>query len=214
MNNIKDGLKKFWNWLWKSESWWSYIVFLILIFIVIKFIFLPVLGLIFGTSLPLAIVESSSMEHYSLTENNINYVMCGKVFPSSKFFNLDEYWQNCGSWYEERNITKQEFSTFKFPNGFRKGDIIVIFKKSDIKIGDIIIFNAGTRIPIIHRVISLSPLQTKGDHNPDQLKPQYGADETNIKQSQIIGVAVARIPYLGLPKVYICNHWNLPLICR
>ncbi len=197
--NKKNRLKRFWNWLWHSESIWSYVVFLALLFVIVKFIFLPGLGLIFGTSLPLAIVESSSMEHYSLKET-AGYIICGQSFSKSEFFNQEEYWQTCGNWYEQNtNITKEQFQSFGFKNGFRKGDLMIVFGKkiSDIKLGDIIIFNAGSAHPIIHRVISLSPeLQTKGDHNPAQL-----SQEKSISESQVVGVAVAKIPYVGWVKL-------------
>lgn len=213
MINLKEDIKQFWNWLWNSDSWLSYMVFLVLIFIFIKFIFLPGLGIIFGTSLPLAIVESSSMEHYSLAETSpTSYVICGKTFPEKQYFNLDEYWTTCGSWYEQNaNITKQKFSEFNLKKGFRKGDIMIIVKKKTTHIGDVIVFEGGWNHPIIHRVISLSPLQTKGDHNEAQLTSSnnaYRADETNIPESKILGTAVIKIPWLGWPKILMVELWN------
>jgi len=201
----ENSLKKFWKWLWESDSWWSYFVFLILVFLIIKLIFLPGLGLIFGTQLPLAIVESSSMDHYSLSETSLinGYDICGKGFSEKKFFNRDNYWQTCGAWYENINITKEQFEKFRFKDGFRKGDIMIIFGKKDVKIGDVIIFNAGRSNPIIHRVISLSPLQTKGDHNGAQLN-----EEKSINDNQIVGIAWGRIPYLGWIKLSLVETLN------
>ncbi|MDP1729175.1 MAG: S26 family signal peptidase, partial [archaeon] len=161
---IKKDLDKFWNWLWNSESIWSYLVFLILVFVFIKFIFLPGLGLIFGTSLPLAIVESSSMDHHSLKIIDSNYEICGTIFPTSSYFNSEKYWETCGNWYKQNtNITQEQFSKFSFKNGFRKGDIMIIFKKKTIEIGDVLVFESSSQHPIIHRIISLNPIQTKGD---------------------------------------------------
>lgn len=205
-------LKQFWDWLLNSDSILSYIAFLVIIFIFIKFIFLPGLGFIFhAQGLPLAIVESSSMEHYSLQETSEKYVLCGKSFPSTKFFNLDNYWAECGSWYESRNISKADFSNFPFKNGFRKGDIMVIWGWNKPELGDVLVFNAGRNHPIIHRIISLSPLQTKGDHNSDQLSSSnnaYRTDETNIDSSQIIGKAVFRIPYVGWLKLFFVQMFS------
>jgi signal peptidase I len=138
-------------------------------------------------------------------------VLCGKTAEEERSFNLNEYWQTCGSWYEERNITKEQFSTFKFSNGFRKGDIIIIFglNKEKLKIGQVLIFQSKQPTPIIHRIISLSPLQTKGDHNDGQIgitPDSRGIDETNIKENQIIGVAVGKIPYVGWVKIYALEH--------
>ncbi len=194
----ENPVKEFWNWLWNSDSWLSYIVFLTIVFIFVKFLFLPGLGLIFQTSLPLAIVESSSMEHYALKQAEGVYEICGSMQNKYSFFNSESYWQTCGSWYKTNtNITQEDFKDFPFKNGFRKGDLIIIFGKKDIQVGEVVIFNAGRNHPIIHRVISLNPIQTKGDHNNGQL-----SEEKSINENQIIGVAVAKIPYLGWIKLF------------
>jgi hypothetical protein len=203
----KNKLEEFMNWLWNSESLLSYLVFLILVFIVVKFIFLPGIGLIFQTSLPLAIVESSSMDHSAISVSSTTGIeICGKSFAKSQSLNSEEYWQTCGEWYTQNvNITKEEFQKFKLSNGFRKGDLIIILgkKPSNLKIGDILIFNAGRNHPIIHRIISLDPIQTKGDHNPAQL-----TEEKNIDPKQVIGVAVAKIPYVGWIKLWVFEFFQ------
>jgi signal peptidase I len=97
---------------------------------------------------------------------------------------------------------------FSFKNGFSKGDLMVIVGVKNVKIGDVIIFNGGSNHPIIHRVVSLNPIQTKGDHNSAQLTPNNngsGTDETNISQDKIIGTAVLRIPYLGWIKLFFAE---------
>jgi len=217
----ENEIKKFWKWLWKSESILSYLVFLVLVFIFIKFIFLPGLSLIFGmglTCLPLAIVESSSMEHYYLKEcikldNGLcadysgYYAICGNKLNEKKHFNLEEYWNLCGNWYEDNyNLSLEQFSKFPLKNGFRKGDIMVIWGWKTPEIGDVIVFRTSLKTPMIHRIVSLTPLATKGDHNPTQLTySNYVLDETNINQEQVIGVAVVRIPYLGWPKIILVD---------
>ena len=205
-DKIKKGSKGFFNWLWNSDSVISYIVFLAIIFVIVKFIFLPGLGLIFGTSLPLAIVESSSMEHYALEQTTGNFDICGTNYGKKAYLDAEEYWKTCGSWYEQNtNINKSAFQSFKLSNGFRKGDLVIIFgkKPENIKVGDILIFVTNRAHPIIHRVISTNPLETKGDHNPGQLE-----EEKNIKQEQIIGVAVAKIPYIGWVKLFFVELFN------
>lgn len=203
--SLKQNLKEFWHWLWNSESIWSYIVFLIILFVLVKFIFLPGLGLAFHSALPMAIVESSSMEHYSLQLTQSNYEICGTLFSAQKFFNKEQYWNTCGNWYEQNtNITQQEFQDFSLSNGFRKGDIMIIWGWKQPKIGDVIVFNSERPNPIIHRIIkqnSDGSFQTKGDHNPAQIKDSL-TDETNVQQNQIIGTAVLRIPYLGWIKLF------------
>jgi len=191
-------LIRFWKWLWESESIWSYIVFLILVFIIVKFIFLPGLGLLMGTKLPLAIVESSSMEHHALKLDGNGFSICGKYLDGYQYLDSDKYWEICGEWYEDNtNITKEEFESFKFKNGFRKGDLMIIVGKETVDVGDVMIFDSGRSYPIIHRVVSLNPLQTKGDHNGAQL-----AEEMDINKEQIMGVAVGRVPYIGWIKLF------------
>src|SRR3989344_4223106 len=159
-------LKKFWEFL-KADTWQSWIVSLILIIAIIKLIIFPGLSFITGSSLPLVVIESCSMYH-----------------PSE----FDSWWNANGIWYEEKNISKQEFKEFSFKNGLNKGDIILVNGKKEPKLGEVIIFsanlNSNAQYPIIHRVISLSPLQTKGDHNNNQLtgnNNKQGVDETSIK---------------------------------
>lgn len=207
---FKEELKRFWDWVWNSNSFLSLIVFLILLFIFMKFIFLPVLGLIFNAgSFPLAIVESSSMDHRALKESGGSIKLCGNVFPSEKSFSFEEYWNLCGGWYEERNISEEQFKDFKFSRGFSKGDVIILWGWKKPEIGDVLVFKSNSPTPIIHRVVSLAPLGTKGDHNPGQLtggNSISGIDETNIPEYKIIAVAVAKIPYVGWVKLFAVEH--------
>jgi signal peptidase I len=226
---ITKNVKKAWNWIWHSDSFLSWIVALIVIFIIVKFIFFPVLSLITGSSLPLAGVESSSMDHRSLkicTERDYKgncvkqseqYFICGKAYPKKQYFDLDSYWQACGKWYEEGNLTKNQFEDFPLKNGFRKGDIIIIWGRFTPKVGDIIIFQPNEEStaprPIIHRIVKIENriIQTKGDHNQEQLTSltsEDNIDETRITQDQIIGKAVFKIPYLGWLKIILVETLN------
>ncbi|MEK6833838.1 MAG: hypothetical protein AABY32_07380, partial [Nanoarchaeota archaeon] len=51
-SKIKKFLKKFWQIVWKDDSFKGWIISLVFIFIVIKFVFFPLLNLATGTSLP------------------------------------------------------------------------------------------------------------------------------------------------------------------
>jgi hypothetical protein len=229
--DILNTIKKSWNWIWKSDSIWSWLVALVLIFVFIKFIFFPGFSFIQGTSLPLAGVESSSMDHSSLKycmpgeydkrgdclQYSTDYEICGKKFNSQMYFNLDKYWETCGSWYENIGVTKSEFSKFTLKNGFSRGDIIIVWGRFTPKVGDIIIFKpnpgATNPTPIIHRIIKIDSgiMQTKGEHNPEQLVPGnnlYGIDETNINKNQILGKAVFKVPYLGYVKIWASELTN------
>jgi hypothetical protein len=152
-----------------------------------------------GTSLPMAIVESESMDHHTVKAGNV-YQICGTNFAKKDSLNSEEYWATCGNWYEQNtNITKEKFEKFNLKNGFRKGDLIIIIGKAHEKIkeGDVLIFVANRVHPIIHRVISTNPLATKGDHNSGQLP-----EEKNIQENQLVGVAVAKVPYVGWIKLF------------
>jgi signal peptidase I len=178
---LKESLSKFWNFL-KEDSWQSWIVSLILIIVIIKFIFFPTLSFITGTSLPLVVVESCSMYHES---------------------DFETWWSQNAVWYTSRNITKEQFQSFTMKNGFNKGDILLVRGAKQPQIGDIIIFTAATAHPVIHRIVNLDPIGTKGDHNSGQLRKEIqGIDETNISQDQIIGKASIKVvPLLGWIKL-------------
>jgi len=226
MQNIKktkEAIKKSWKWIWHSDSIWSWVVALALIYIIVKFIFFPTLSLAFGTSLPLAGVESSSMDHQIVTDDYHRLSICENIYSKQEkkdtgHIDLDKYWEICGSWYEQEGILKEQFSKFPLKNGFKKGDIIIVWGRFTPKVGDIIIFNANPEStaprPIIHRIVKINEygiIQTKGDHNGKQLTTSnniYKTDETNISQDQIIGKAVIKIPLLGWPKIWATELIN------
>ena len=103
LKKLKKFWEKFWFIVWKDDSFKGWIISILFIFIVIKFIFFPLLGFITGTSLPLAIVESCSMYHQG------NY-----------FSDTTEWWDINENNYEDFNISLEEFQTFKFNKGFHK----------------------------------------------------------------------------------------------
>ena len=223
IKNIKRDVKKTWKWVWNSDSIWSWVVALVIIFIAVKFIFFPILSFIMGTSLPLAGVESSSMDHQIVKNGNGggSISLCGVPYTkeNKQHINFDEYWEICGSWYENNvDITKETFSKFSLKNGFKKGDIIIIWGRFTPKLGDIIIFQPNPDSlaprPIIHRIVNINEdeiIQTKGDHNKDQLTKsnnRYNTDETNINQNQIIGKAIIKVPYLGWVKIWFTDLIN------
>ncbi len=176
---VKDKIKQSWNWVWHSNSIWSWIVALVIIYVFIKLIFFPGLSLITGSSLPLAGVESSSMDHQIIKDENKIFSLCDKSYTKENkesIDSFDEYWEICGNWYEQKEITKQQFLKFPLKNGFKKGDIIFVWGRFKPKIGDIIIFETNPESsaprPIIHRIVDINEqgiIQTKGDHNAKQL---------------------------------------------
>lgn len=178
-----DAVKQFWHFL-KQDTWPSFFVSLILIVIAIKFIFFPLLSAISGVPLPLVVVESCSMYH-----------------PIA----FNGWWERNAGWYETRNITKENFRNFPLKNGLNKGDIVIVWGRGSLHQGDIIIFKAETRYPIIHRVITEQPRATKGDNNPDQLP-----FERTIQDNTLMGKAVTRIPALGWIKLVFFEPLKAP----
>lgn len=201
MNESIKQLKKFWKWLWHSDSLLSWIIALIFAFIIVKFIFFPLLSLIFHTSLPLVVIESGSMSH-----------------PQSNFFgntlslasSFEKFWSSQGSWYPQVNITESQFSDFPFKTGMEKGDIIVVSNWKKPKVGDVIIFNANQQYPIIHRVMKINQqdnsivYSTKGDNNPAQLEIEKG-----ISESAVIGKSILKIPKLGWLKLMFVEIFRM-----
>lgn len=186
----KNAWKKFWFLLWKDNSLKGWIFSIIFLFIFIKFIFFPVLSLLTGTSLPLAIVESCSMYH-----------------KGNLFSDYGQWWQGHSSKYTPYDINKQEFADFVFKNGFNKGDILFIVgaDPEKLEIGDVIIFEGGRQNPLIHRIMEIKNepesggkvFSTMGDNNNGQLEA-----EKNIREEQLIGKAVFKLaPYLGWVKL-------------
>ena len=183
-------IKKTWNFLWKSDSIWSWLVSFILAFIIVKFLIYPGLGLILGTGYPIVAVVSGSMEHG------------GGSFS--------EWYENNKEWYETNNIDLNSFENFPFKNGFNKGDIMVLVGEDpqNINIGDILVFQSSLDNPVIHRVVDVWKsdgkyhFKTKGDNNIDV---GQGLDEADIIEDRVIGKAVFRVPYLGWIKIMFSN---------
>ncbi len=185
---IKKYLNKFWDIVWRDDSFKGWIISLIFIFIFIKFIFFPGLSFITGTSLPLAIVESCSMYH----DGNI-------------FSNYEKWWDRHDSKYSLFSFDRYDFEKFDFLRGMNKGDILFIVgaEADRLKEGDVVIFLANRKNPIIHRIVKIKEkdgeriFSTIGDNNNGQL-----SFEKEIKADQIVGKAVFKIaPYIGWMKL-------------
>ena len=192
---VKKQFKKIWYFIWEDNSIWSWIVNVILAFVLIKFIVYPGLGFLLTTSHPVVAVVSESMEH------------------NMKF---DEWWEENKEWYIENGISLEDFETFSLKNGFDKGDIMILIGKDveDIKIGDIIVFRSNRKDPVIHRVVKKMQdsdeisFQTKGDNNKDSIKNSF-LDETNLREDVILGKAVFRVPLLGYIKIWFVDLLKL-----
>jgi len=177
--NIKKLWKKFWFIVWEDPSLKGWLISILFLFVMIKLVFLPMLSLVTGTPLPLAIVESCSMYH-----------------KADLFSDFDSWWQKHETKYTSLEITKSEFENYAFTRGFNKGDILFMMKAppEKIKIGDVILFDANQKNPVIHRVINIKHedekyiFSTLGDNNNGQL-----SIEKEISEDKLVGKAVFKI---------------------
>lgn len=199
MSSILKALKKIWKFIWEEDSILSWIINIIIAFILVKFVIYPGLGLLLQTTHPVVAVVSGSMEH------------------SGSF---EDWWAVQHQWYEERNFTKDVIKKWPLSNGFNKGDIMVLYgtKIENIKKGDVIVFkgknfDSKTNIvyygdPIIHRAVNIWQeegnyyMQTKGDHNEDSFEI---LGESKINKDRLIGKAIFRIPLLGWIKIWFVD---------
>jgi len=189
MANIGLYWKRFWRFIWEEDSIWSWIANIVLTFILIKYVVFPFLGLLLGTEFPVVAVVSTSMEHDEAFDQWwSSEALCeDRVCTQSVFYGMF-------------NITKEEFKNFRFRNGFNKGDVMVLTSAQSIGIGDTAVFFAKDGRPIIHRVVSLDPIKTKGDHNKAQIMTSQ-LNENNVSRQDLIGKAWFRIPLLGYVKI-------------
>jgi signal peptidase I len=192
----KSTWQKIWHFLWYEDSVASWLVSIVLAFLLIKFLIYPALGLIFGTQFPVVAVVSNSMEHDE---------------------SYDEWWSSQEDLYLQFNITKQQFREFSLHNGFDKGDIMILVgtKPTKLERGQIIVYWGGKEYPIIHRIVKIEHdadgtpyFQTKGDHNAGQIyNPPY-LDERHVRADTVVGRAVLRVPYLGWVKIWFVELLN------
>ena len=76
------------------------------------------------------------------------YLVNSMVIHFSLFqMDFDNFWEICGSVYNEHGINKNEFKTFIFKDGFNTGDIIILIGREPekIDIGDVIVFDLPVR---------------------------------------------------------------------
>lgn len=185
---FKNELKRIWHFIWEEDSILSWIVNIIIAFIIVKFIIYPGLGLALGTTHPVVAVVSSSMEH--------------------EVEGFDFWWYSNKDFYIKKEIKKEDFEKYKFKNGFNKGDLMVLKRARDIKKGDIIVFRGDAKEPIIHRAVDISngTYQTKGDNG--KTNKQSRPDEIEITEDRLVGKAIFRIPYLGWIKLIFVEIIN------
>ncbi len=195
--DVKKAAKRTWHFIWEDDSIWSWIVNLILAFIIIKYIIFPVLAFFLGSSFPVVAVVSGSMHHDSdfNTWWNSQAICSGKICTQ-------------GNFYGQFNISENEFMKFKFANGFNIGDVMILTAPKDVHVGDVLVYVAANGEPIIHRVISLDPLETKGDHNEAQIVTA-SVNEQTVSHDVILGKASFDVPLIGYVKIWFADIMSL-----
>lgn len=101
---------------------------------------------------------------------------------------------------------------------FQRGDILMLSNRRDeVLAGDIVVFKVfGREIPIVHRVLRVhttgqgvnatSDYLTKGDNNPVDDRNLYAADQLWLRRTEIMGTAVASIPYIGYVTILLQDY--------
>jgi signal peptidase I len=184
-------LKRVWHFIWYDDSLLSWVVNLILAFILVKFLIYPGIGFVLDTDFPIVAVVSGSMEHDGLR--------------------FEEWWEENGKWYSEQGISKDEYKNFLFKNGFNKGDIMFLkgVEPKNINRGDVIVYEiTHNRNPIIHRIVEVRKSEegyefiTRGDNNNKVDKP---VGEGQIERT---GKAIFRLPFLGWVKIWFVGIFS------
>lgn len=187
--SFKETSKKIWNFIWHDNSIWSWIVNVILAFILVRWVIYPLIGFLLSTSFPIVAVVSGSMEHNGM--------------------NFDTWWEENHNYYEDIGISKENFEGFSFKNGFNTGDIMILkgMKPKDIKVGDVVVYvTSRYSNPIIHRVVEIQEKEgkiffvTKGDNNITN-----DSDPVSEEQIRTTGKAIGRIPWLGWLKIILVD---------
>ncbi|MBN1785447.1 MAG: signal peptidase I [Candidatus Methanofastidiosa archaeon] len=149
--------------------------------------FIIQISLVFATGVddPVSVVISGSMDH--------------------RGYDFDQWWEMKGEEYSLFGITKDDFLSYEYKDGFSRGDILLItdIAVQDIKVGDVIVFSRGEdTIPIVHRVVSISYYEdeyyfiTKGDYNP--IADNFQTDGVpGINEQNVLGEVSGILPEVG-----------------
>ena len=71
------------------------------------------------------------------------------------------------AFWEKLGYSTEDFSKFTAPNGFQAGDLLIVKKTDDLKVGDIAV-DTSRSIPLTHRIFFLNDTlaKTAGDADP------------------------------------------------
>jgi signal peptidase len=101
---------------------------------------------------------------------------------------------------------------------FQRGDILFLDNTPpQASVGDIVVFKiAGRDVPIVHRVLWLHERAgaaagemdylTKGDNNRMDDRGLYAPGQMWLKRGEILGVARASVPYVGMVTILLNDY--------
>ena len=107
---------------------------------------------------------------------------------------------------------------------FQRGDVLLLDNtRVAVDVGDIVVFKiAGRDIPIVHRVLrahvharggggnasddAAADYLTKGDNNVVDDRNLYAPGQLWLRRSEIIGRAVASVPYVGMMTILLNDY--------
>ena len=185
----------------KLTTGWVGYIFYGSLGILAAYIFYYGFGIILRTEVPFVAVVSGSMDHGVTDDAGLQKWPCQKE-RENFVENFDNWWTSCGIFYASIGISKEEFRSFPFSDGFKKGDLPIVQGSDSYKVGDVIVYTVpGHRAPIIHRIVKINEdgtFQTKGDHNTGQ-----NPYELSIDKYQIKGKVIFIIPKLGYLRVFL-----------
>ena len=150
------------------------------------------LALATGTPLPVVSIVSDSMYHGPSSMGT----MCGQRLDSPQ--TMGEFWQKCSGDYLQYNITKEQFRSFISPSGMSRGDLLLVVRDDNPKIGNVLIYQrAGSSFTIVHRLVAIGSdyYIVKGDNNKDADMP--------VPKNAVIGRVVLAVPVLGYPRLML-----------
>ena len=137
---------------------------------VISLVFLPMEPL--DENFSLAISKGNSMTHAACSRSKYEYEICDSNVGEDKSLDFDGYWEFCGQWYEEHNISKEQFSQFPFSEGFNGWGLSIDDLRTsqmDVEIGDVVVFKGLSSPRTRHRIVDIDDkhglLTAKGDAN-------------------------------------------------
>ena len=190
--------KKLWKTLNEGPLGYAFYIFL---GIAAAVGFTTLLGIALNTSVPLVAVLSGSMDHGLTDEPGPAAYPCAKA-SVGYVEGFDAWWEKCDYTYDGFSIGREQFASFPFRDGFKKGDIPVIMNDGRFSVGDVIVYKIPQqKVPIIHRIVAENgdgTFQTKGDHNAGQ-----NSYERSVAPEQIHGRVILIVPYLGYLRVLI-----------